>query len=527
MAKNSQDIMYEFHWTHGPLVNSELLAEMSKLYSGHYGIWSREGPRPGHPIRLSPDQIRNWLVPDSLVVWTRAFGEMIGYAIAIHAQLPGRGKVAWITQLVVHRDHRKVDVGKRMLFTIWGFSDYFAWGLLSANPYAVRALEKATRRRCQPSVIAQHSAALRALGESRVHYLKAAPEAVIGPSESRCNTGFQLDHTKLSEMLASVIKDDKPWTLGNLPSGWEWFAFTFQGQEQIKLGDRELEEMLAASDRITKQAYERMQPQWKTHPWAKFAAQEVEFIINAAGIQPGASVLDFGCGDGRHVTEFAKREIHAMGVDYIQQSIDAAKDGIDVSTAQFARFHHGDCRSTKMSGNFNVGICLYDVIGSYADPGENMAILKNLADHLAPGGKAFISVMNMELTERIARHWFSISSQPDRLLSLPPSNIMERSGNVFDPDYFMIDRDTRVVYRKEQFREGEELFEELLVRDRRYTRQEIQQMCARVGLNVVWTRLVRAGHWNEPLDDESEKAKEILVMCEKPIPEDLQEKLFD
>jgi hypothetical protein len=94
--------MYEFHYAHGPLVNSTLIAEMSDLYSCHYGIWGLAGKRPGQPIRLSSAQIRSWLTEDSLVVWATAFGSMVGYAIAIHTQLSGHGNVAWITQLVVH-----------------------------------------------------------------------------------------------------------------------------------------------------------------------------------------------------------------------------------------------------------------------------------------------------------------------------------------------------------------------------------------------------------------------------------------
>ena len=164
MANSSWHSMFEFHWKHGHSMDPDLISEMSDLYSAHYGAWGRLGARPGAPIRLSADHIRKYLTPDSLVVWAKAFGSLIGYAIAIHAEVPGCGKVAWITQLVVHKDHRQVDVGKTLLFTIWKFSDHFAWGLLSANPYAIRALEKATRRRCQPEFIAKHASELLALG---------------------------------------------------------------------------------------------------------------------------------------------------------------------------------------------------------------------------------------------------------------------------------------------------------------------------------------------------------------------------
>jgi 2-polyprenyl-3-methyl-5-hydroxy-6-metoxy-1,4-benzoquinol methylase/GNAT superfamily N-acetyltransferase len=508
------------------MIDSEFVSEMSKLYSTHYGIWGKQSQSPGHPVRLSTDRIREWLTSDSLVVWAEAFGQLIGYAVAIHAHLPGKGYVAWITQFVVHSEHRNKDVGKRLLFTIWGFSDHFAWGLLSANPYAVRALEKATRRRCQPTVILHHVELLKTLGERQVPYMKGRPEVLINSEESRINTVFLLDHSGLPTMISNATKS-APWTLGNLREGWEWFAFTFRDQDQIELDDAELQEMLEASDKVTKHAYARMQTQWSAHPWAKFAPEETDFIIQASGLAPGASILDFGCGDGRHVVEFARRGFQVTGVDYVAASIDKARQSLDSATSGLARFHTGDCTTTEISGKFALGICLYDVVGSYADDRQNVAILMNLSKHIQPGGYVFLSVMNMELTDRIAKHRFSVVSQPDSLLKLPPSNRMERSGDIFDPDFYMIDDDTRVVYRKEQFRKGEELFEELLVRDRRYTEQEIRQMCSGAGLEVVWTRFVRAGHWDEPLERTSDRAKEILVMCRKPVRDDLQQRLFD
>jgi 2-polyprenyl-3-methyl-5-hydroxy-6-metoxy-1,4-benzoquinol methylase len=452
---------------------------------------------------------------------------MIGYAIAIHTQLPEQGNVAWITQFVVHKDHRQVDVGKRLLFTIWGFSDYFAWGLLSANPYAIRALEKATRRRCQPELIAKHASALRALGAKQVHYLGISNEFLINENESRIDTAFNLDHSGLPEMLSNATDEMKPWIMGSLPEGWEWFAFTFHDQQQIPLAEKELEEMLLASDKITKQAYSRMQQQWKSHRWAQFAREEVEFILRHSGVPSGSSILDFGCGNGRHSREFARCGFQVTAVDYVQESVGIARVLSGQENFLNIRFHYGDCRTTEIGGKYELGICLYDVIGSHADDHSNVEILENLARHIKDGGYAFLSVMNMELTERLAKNWFSISTNPDKLLSFPPSKIMERSGNVFNPDYYLIDRDKKIIYRKEQFQEGEELPEELLVRDRRYREEEIIHMCIAAGLEVEWTRFVRAGHWDEPLDRESDRAKEILVMCRKPYQKALQQRLFD
>ncbi len=126
--------MYEYHWLPGGLVQSDLLENFARLYSEQYGIWGDRGPNPGKPVRLSLQRLSQWLVPDSLVVWLTALGKLVGYAVAVQTKLPHHGTVSWVTQLVVHEAHRHQDVGKTLLFTIWRFTDHFAWGILTANP---------------------------------------------------------------------------------------------------------------------------------------------------------------------------------------------------------------------------------------------------------------------------------------------------------------------------------------------------------------------------------------------------------
>jgi len=53
---------------------------------------------------------------------------------------------------------------------------------------------------------------------------------------------------------------------------------------------------------------------------------------------------------------------------------------------------------------------------------------------------SLISVINFELTERSAKHFFSLATDPDKLLTLKPSGTMEKTGNIFDPEHYMIDR---------------------------------------------------------------------------------------
>jgi len=409
--------MYEYEWTHGGLASAELVEKLAVFYSGHYGIWGSGSPRAGEPVRLSAGKVRELLIsPDSRIAWATFDGEIVGYAIAVQTKVPRYGIVSWVTQLVVHEQHRHKDVGKTLLFSIWRFTDHFAWGLISANPYAVRALEKATRRRCLPRRIKKHRDPLRTLGTQAVPYVKAETEIRVNGHESRINTEFFLDHSALPEMLSSVTSPEKLWHLGEIPDGWEWFAFTFQDQPQISLTRKELDEMLLASDALTQHAYSRMLMKQDTQRWATFSEAEVEFVIKNCVLHPGSEVVDLGCGTGRHVIGLASRGIRAVGVDYVATFIDAARAQAAARQLSDAEFAVADCRDVELGQQFDAAICLYDVIGSYADEQQNSRILANLARHVKTNGYLLLSVMNMELTERIARHWFSVEAEPDKLL---------------------------------------------------------------------------------------------------------------
>ena len=507
---------YTFEWIPGGLARSEYVEEMAEFYSRHYGWWGKESVREGQRVKSTPARVQELLKSaDSRIALARFNNELVGYAIALQTKVPYYGMVSWVTQFVVHEDHRRKNVGKRLLFTIWGFSDHKAWGLVSANPYAVRALEKATRRRASPTRIKRNQDTLLRFGIKEIPYIKESAELRLTTTESRINTAFFLDHSELPEMLSRASKEQQ-WTLGGLPEGWEWFAFTFHDQEQIGLTTPELQQMLQASDEVTKRAYSRMLLNGGDHAWAKHAQTEVDFILNeCAGSKPG-SIVDFGCGRGRHVLRLASLGINAVGVDYVEEFIAAAREQASAQSLTSALFEAADCRTVNLEKEFDGGICLYDVVGTYVEQNENLKLLQNLVRHVRRGGFILLSVMNMEFTERRAKHWFSIGTDPDRLLKLSPSRMMETTGEIFNPEYYMIDKETRIVYRKEQFDAGPDLPQELLVRDKRYTTEEIEVLCRNAGLEMIWTHFVKAGSWNEPLPSDSDHAKELLVLCRRP-----------
>lgn len=520
MSENSKKFRsnedYDYNWVLGSMVDDKLLNSFSDLYSAHYGRWSEQSPKnPSKQIRLSSSQIKKWLASeDSKVACAYLDNVLVGYVIAIRTKVPYYGIISWGTQLVVHSDHRQNGIGKMLLWSIWGFSDHFAWGILTPNPYAVRALEKATRRRCVPKRIKKHYAKLLSIGIIHLPYLSEEMNNLVNTKSSKVNTSFFVNHLGLDKMIESVTDKDKPWLLGNIEEGWEWFAFTFKDQDQLKLSASEINQMLETSDKFARIAYSRMMER-PHQPWAKFTDKEVEFIIRNCKLDKGNTVVDFGCGSGRHSFALSKNGMNVTGVDYLSSPIEKANEIIKNEKIKNLQFIDADCRTITLEQKFDAAICLYDVVGTFAKDKENLEIIKNIHRHLKLGGRALISVMNIELTRRIATNTFSFEDEPQKLLELPASQIMEKTGNIFDPNYFILDGKTNLVYRKEQFSSGTNLPIELIVRDRRYSMQEISEMCKSVGFKVLWMRFSNAGNWKSAVSKDSDKAKEILILCEK------------
>ena len=103
-------------------------------------------------------------------------------------------------------------------------------------------------------------------------------------------------------------------------------AFTFQDQDEIGIEPEEIEIMLRTNDQVAKTAYSRRLLN-QDHVWANHSTHEVDLILSLSGLKPGnASVLDFGCGTGRHALELALKGFDVAAVDYLDKLVDRARE---------------------------------------------------------------------------------------------------------------------------------------------------------------------------------------------------------
>jgi len=139
-------------------------------------------------------------------------------------------------------------------------------------------------------------------------------------------------------------------------------------------------------------------PVYMENVFTKNTQAEIEFLIAELGIEPGARILDIGCGTGRHAIELARRGYLVTGIDIsegmLREAARSAKEaGVTVELIQ------ADASRFSPDKVFDAAICLcegaFGLLGSGDDPMEHdHAILANIFNALKPGGRFVTTVLN-------------------------------------------------------------------------------------------------------------------------------------
>lgn len=324
-------INYKYERIPAENVTVELLDECSALFSNHYGVWSTDYPditKRGKKISLNGKRLRDYLSStDSWVATARnSDGMLIGYCFVIWLKYK-TNTISWVTQLVVHKEYRQKLVASVLLNSAWGYSNHLAWGIASANPFAIKALEKATRRPVSSKKMQNHQGAVDA-AISQIGYLKGK-KVTINDKTAIIDSQFPQDISSVKKHLAKFKKEGSMWTLGNLPEGHEWLGVTFRIQKQKNWTENEWLAFRKGASQVAAKAYERMaeaNPE-KTHSWAKpeYAQREIDYLEKEMEMQPGDSCLDLGCGAGRHSIALSRKMINVTGIDSSNSAISYAK----------------------------------------------------------------------------------------------------------------------------------------------------------------------------------------------------------
>jgi SAM-dependent methyltransferase len=136
------------------------------------------------------------------------------------------------------------------------------------------------------------------------------------------------------------------------------------------------------------------------YSFTKGTENEVAFLVDALGLEPGARVLDVGCGPGRHAHALGERGMQVVGVDISQRFVDLARQDAPGGV----EFHRLDARSLPYDGEFDAVISLcqgaFGLAGgpTTGDAAPRLdpdgAVLDGMARALRPGGLVAFSAFS-------------------------------------------------------------------------------------------------------------------------------------
>lgn len=127
----------------------------------------------------------------------------------------------------------------------------------------------------------------------------------------------------------------------------------------------------------------------------KEAEQLIEFLENTLLSKQYHSILDLGCGRGRHSHNLAKRGYDVMGIDLSPAAIQTAKEKADELGLENTRFKVRDMRN-PLSQQFDAVVNLFTTFGYFKSDDENASVLDSVTAMLKKKGLFVLDYLNAE-----------------------------------------------------------------------------------------------------------------------------------
>ena len=224
------------------------------------------------------------------------------------------------------------------------------------------------------------------------------------------------------------------------------------------------------------------------YSFTKGTEQEVGFLVDALGLEPGMRVLDVGCGPGRHAHALGRLGLVVHGVDISERFVELARRDAPPGVT----FERLDARRLPFDGEFDAAISLCQGAFGLADGGgagdtpldPDGVVLEGIAAALRPGGRLALSAFSAYFQVR----WL-------------------------DPDRGSFDAERGVNHERTEIRDEAGTPTEVDLWTTCFTPRELRLLARRAGLEVDHLWSVRPGEYGaHPPDLEHE---EFLVVAHR------------
>ena len=147
------------------------------------------------------------------------------------------------------------------------------------------------------------------------------------------------------------------------------------------------------------QQFDSHAPHYDQNPFTEHTVAEIDFFLSLFPISPGASILDMGCGTGRHSVELAKRGYKVTGLDLSSGMLNEAKKKAEAAGVEVEWIQADATVPYEFGKQFDAAISLceggFGLIGMEGDPERHdLAILLNIANALKPNAPFLLTCLN-------------------------------------------------------------------------------------------------------------------------------------
>ena len=125
---------------------------------------------------------------------------------------------------------------------------------------------------------------------------------------------------------------------------------------------------------------------------ATVAPEDAAFVARVLGLEPGARVLDLGCGTGRHSVALAQLGLRVTGLDLSEHLLARAR-ATEEAAGIAVEWLRRDLRDLDGLGPFDAVVSLFTAFGFFGDV-EDERVLQAVARVLNPGGRFLLDLTN-------------------------------------------------------------------------------------------------------------------------------------
>ncbi len=122
--------------------------------------------------------------------------------------------------------------------------------------------------------------------------------------------------------------------------------------------------------------------------------KEIQFLVDELELNKPMSILDVGCGFGRHAIKLAKLGHYVTGIDSMDGFIKDARKRAEYEGLKI-NFIQKDMRVVEFNEEFDRAIFLFNAFGYFSDE-ENLEVLKNVSKSLVPKGLFCFDIFNRD-----------------------------------------------------------------------------------------------------------------------------------